>query len=239
MTLIKYIRHFGLIKKSISLILFLAHIAHADSAHMTHADFGQTDSSIISQIEKHDIAEDQYHKALIIKQGASLRDVISTIARLQNRENVYYDLDNVQYTYKSDRDQIYSIDSLISINNVLNTHYQLNETNKVYLHEKNSILIVTNKTYKGQLHAFEVQASNLFDNIVRLATYYGWKVDGWPFSYHYLIETKHPIVIDSLESGLRKLLSNFPIQAQIMHNTRNINLVPRLYSLSSELKNNE
>ncbi len=87
MTLIKYIRHFGLIKKSISLILFLAHIAHADSAHMTHADFGQTDSSIISQIEKHDIAEDQYHKALIIKQGASLRDVISTIARLQNREN--------------------------------------------------------------------------------------------------------------------------------------------------------
>ena len=27
MTLIKYIRHFGLIKKSISLILFLAHIA--------------------------------------------------------------------------------------------------------------------------------------------------------------------------------------------------------------------
>ena len=171
--------------------------------------------------------------ALIIKQGVTLRDAIYDISKLRKWDNVYYDLQNVQYAYTSDRDQVYTITSLTDINQALNKHYQLAGENSVYLHENASRMIVTNKRYNGQLYVFDVQATNLFENLVRLTAHYDWTIEGWPLPYHYLIETPYPMIIDSLEDGLRKLLSHFPLQAQALHNTRNILLAPRTKAIKS------
>jgi hypothetical protein len=139
----------------------------------------------------------------------------------------------VQYAYTSDRDQVYTITSLTDINQALNKHYQLAGENSVYLHENASRMIVTNKRYNGQLYVFDVQESNLFENLVRLTAHYDWTIEPWPLPYHYLIETPYPMIIDSLEDGLRKLLSHFPLQAQALHNTRNILLAPRTKAIKS------
>jgi hypothetical protein len=169
---------------------------------------------------------------LIIKKGVMLRDAINDISILR-KNNAYYDLQNVQYTYSTNTDQAYTFTSLTDINQALNTHYQLDGENSVYLHENESRLIVTNKRYNGQLYVFDVQETNLFENLVRLTAHYDWTIEPWPLPYHYLIETPYPMIIDSLEDGLRKLLSHFPLQAQALHNTRNILLAPRTKAIKS------
>ena len=199
------------------------------------ADLAIVNIPIINASEAEHFGTPERPEALIIKQGVPLRDAINDIAALRKRENVYYDLHNVQYDFAPTRDQLYKITSLTDINQALNTHYQLTGDNIVHLHENESTLIITNKRYNGQLYVFNVQATNLFENLVLLTAHYDWTIDHWPLPYHYIIDTPYPMVIDSLEDGLRKLLSDFPLQAQALHNTRNILLAPRTKAIKSGL----
>jgi len=209
------------------LALLLPMFAHADIAIINVPIVNPNENKVES------FGTPQRPEALIIKEGVTLRDAITDISRLRNRDNVYYDLQNVQYPYATDRDQLYTITSLADINQALNKHYQLSGDNIIHLHESESTLIVTNKTYKGQLYIFDVQATNLFENLVLLAAHYDWGIDSWPFPYHYIIDTPYPMIIESLDDGLRQLLADFPIQAQALHNSRNILLVSRTIGIES------
>ena len=172
-----------------------------------------------------------------VNRTQTLRSVLETMGKNWQRR-VVYDLDGLSIEKSNDYPISIAANNLSDVADQLNAAYGLTHAPIHLYGVDENILVVSAMEYKHphQIRVFDVKEGTLLSNVTDLAGAFGWSVasESWPFNVHFQEQYAYPIIVLSLEDGLTKLLGRYPVQAQLLHNMKQVLFVSRPLPIQGE-----
>lgn len=174
----------------------------------------------------------------VIRPGESLYSVANRLTYQAKFTRLIYDLTPNAPSPDSIivKDRINTVGGRSLLGEVQAVFSSVNPNIKVYaaVDGNSQALVISDKNYHRWeiLKIFDVKAGNLRDSTKDLANTIGWHLDivnGWQAS-NFPIPASYPIVIIPANPrlSLNAILGPYPVQAEMVQNTRNVTAIPRI-----------